>query len=107
MNAARTGRLDLNKNTATHARLLCPFFEGERTCHNFSNRGSTVAIALPTPPLRCPGLPLEALDPHTAVLTFLPGEVYHHWQDQGIIWSSESKDIKLGDHSGGKKKKKS
>lgn len=44
---------------------------------------------------------LEDLDVHTPILTLHPlGKKYHHCQDWDVVWSSESKDFKLGDHSG-------
>lgn len=65
-----------------------------------------MAIALSTHHLSCLISALEGLEAHVAVLALHPlGKIYQHWQDWDIIWSSESKDFKLGGHSGGEKKK--
>lgn len=65
-----------------------------------------MAIALSTHHLSCLILALEGLEACVAVLALHPlGKIYQHCQDWDIIWSSESKDFKLGGHSGGRKKK--
>jgi len=82
------------------------FFEGSEKGHRriFPTEG---APGQPWPlhcqphHLRCLFLALEDLDAHMAILSFHLGKIHLHCQDWGVNWSSESKDFKPVDSSGG------